>query len=268
MAFSSLDNLVASLPGQIQPYTKASSVSVAGGYMSLWNAAGQPAAGVIAISQTTTGVSPTSATTGAFTYTNNGGGSATTNIARISASSSVTGTVVVYDRLWHGGSFTSANGSISITNPTSTLTRTYGPSANNWQGTELWFEVASALSATATTITITYNDGVGNTGLSATCAVPASAIIGRMFPFVMANGNGIKVITAMSGSAAPTGTFNLVILQRLIEVPIAIAGIAQALDFAGCGFPVIQNNACISFFMVTNTTSTGTLSGVFNMVTN
>ena len=266
MAFTSLDGLVTALPGQIMPYTKSSVTGVAGAYQSLWNAAGNPAAGTIAISQTTTGQIPTYSTTGAFPFTNNGGGGVTTNIARISASSSVQGTLIVYDRLWQGGSFTSVSGSISITNPTTTPNRTYGGSGNVYQTIELWVEIASALSATGTTITATYVDGAGNTGLSATCVVPASAILGRMFPFVMANGNGIQYITALSEVAAPTGTFNLVMIQRFIEIPIAVVGISNALDFAGCGFPLVSNSACIAMFMNCNTTSTGTLSGVFNMV--
>lgn len=269
MAFSSLDNLVAALPGQIEPYTKASITTVAGGYFTLFNVAGQPPAGTIAaLGQLTTGVIPTSSTTGAFPYSNNGGGSITTNVARISANSSSMGTVVLHDRLWHAGSFTSVNGSISITNPTTTPNRTYGPSGNVYQSIELYVEIASALSATGTTITVTYTDGLGNGSLSATCVVPASAILGRWFPFVMANNNGIQYITALAGSAAPTGTFNLVMIQRLIEVPIAIAGVAQTLDFAGCGFPLVKNSACLNFFMVTNTVTSGTLSGVFNLVTN
>jgi hypothetical protein len=268
MAFTSLDNLVAALPGQIEPYTKSTVTSVAGGYQSLWNATGQPGAGVIAISQLTTGVIPTSATAGGFSYTNNGGGAATTNVARLSANSSSAGTLVLYDRLWHGGSFTAVNGSISITNPTTTPNRLYGPSANYYQGFELWFEVASALSATGVTITVTYVDGIGGTGLTATSVIPASAILGRMFPFVMANQNGIQYITALSGSAGPTGTFNLVILQRLIEAPMAVVGVPAALDFAGCGFPLVKNSACLAMFMVCNAVTTGTLSGIFNLVTN
>ncbi len=269
MAFTSLDNLVAALPGQIEPYTKASATSVAGGYQTLFNLAGQPPAGTIAaLGQLTTGVIPTYTTIGAFSFTNNAGGTVTTNIARISANNSVMGTLVLHDRLWHAGSFTSVSGSISITNPTTTPNRTYGPAANVYQAIELWAEIASALSATATTITITYVDGIGNTGLTATCTLPASAILGRWFPFALANNNGIQYITAMSGSAAPTGTFNLVMITRLVEIPMAIAGVSTALDFAGCGFPLVKNSACLSFFMVCNSATTGTVSGVFNLVTN
>ncbi len=269
MAFSSLDQLVAALPGQIEPYTKASITTVAGGYFTLFNVAGQPPAGTIAaLGQLTTGVIPTYTTTGAFSFTNNGGGSITTNVARISANSSSAGTLVLHDRLWHAGSFTSVSGSISITNPTTTPNRTYGPAANIYQAIEIYAEIASALSATPTTITLTYVDGLGNTGLSATVTLPASAILGRWFPFALANNNGIQYITAMSGNAAPTGTFNLVMITRLVEIPMAVVGQSNALDFAGCGFPLVKNSACLNFFMVCNAVTSGTLSGVFNLVTN
>ena len=259
MAISTIDGVVAALPGQICPFTKASLTSVAGAYLSLWTAAGQPGAGAASAGSTTTGAIPTSATAGALSFTNPGSGNS--YVGKAFASSSVQGTVVIYDRLWHGGAYTSASGSISASTTTAVDRDSTGA------GAELWVEIATALSAVATTITVTYVNQAGTGSKTATCAVPASAILGRMFPFVLAAGDtGIRQITAISGSAAPTGTFNLVILRRLIELPLSIAGVAAGGDFAYLGMPRVYDSACIGLFMNTNTTSTGTLSGSQNII--
>jgi hypothetical protein len=241
------------------PFTKASLTSVAGGYISLWSAAGQPGQGALAIGNTTTGIIPTSATAGSFTYANAGSGNL--YLAKAACSSSVTGTVAIYDRLWHGGSYTSVNGTISA-NTTTALTR-----SSTGDGVELWAEISSALSATATTITVTYVNQAGTGSRTATCTLPASAILSRMFPFVLQAGDtGIRQITNISGSAAPTGTFNLVMIERYTEIPITVAGVNSIQDFASTGLPIVDPSACLTIFMTTNTTSSGTLSGTLSLI--
>lgn len=255
------NSYIAALAGQQQrlPFTKASVTSVAGGYISLWASAGLPAAGTLALGNTTTGVIPTSATAGSFRFADAGTGNL--YLAKAAASSSVTGTLCVYDRVWHGGAYTSVNGAISA-NTTTAITR-----SSTGDGVELWAEIASALSATATTITVTYVNQAGTGSRTATCALPASAIASRMFPFVLQAGDtGIRQITNVAGSAAPTGTFNLVMLERLTEIPITVAGVASLQDFAATGLPITEPSACVAMFMTTNTTSSGTLSGTISLI--
>jgi hypothetical protein len=260
MPFSTINALIAALPGQRQAFTKASVTSVAGAYISLWAAAGQPGAGSLSIGNTTTGVIPTDATAGAFPFTNPTA-PAQSHVGRAAAASSSVGTLVLYDRVWHGGSYTSVNGAISANTTTAVDRPADGGEL------ELWAEIATALSATATTITVTYTDQDGNTGNSATATLLASAIASRMFPFALAAGDsGIRQITNIAGSAAPTGTFNLVILRRLAEIPIALAGVAAQVDFAQLGLPRVYDDSCIAMFMNTNTTGSGTLSGSFDLV--
>lgn len=260
MAITTMSGLASALGTATPlPFTKASVTSVAGGYISLWASAGQPGAGSLSIGNTTTGTIPTDATAGAWLF-NNPSSPALSYIARGAAASSVTGTLVLYDRVWHGGSYTSVNGNIS-TSTTTTIDR-YSDGA----GVELWAEIATALSATATTITVTYVDQGGTGSNSATATLLASSIASRMYPFALAAGDsGIRQITNIAGSAAPTGTFNLVMLRRLAEIPIAVAGVAGVFDFAQIGLPPVTDNACLALFMNTNTTSSGTLSGSFTL---
>lgn len=260
MALTTLDQLVAAMPGQALPFTKASVTSVAGAYISLWAAAGLPGAGSLSVGNTTTGVIPDVNTNGSFTFVNPSGGNLS-YLAKCVATSSSVGTITIYDRVWHGGSYTSVNGAISA-NTTTAVTR---PSSG--VALELWAEIATALSATATTITATYVNQAGTGSRSATVTLPASAIASRMFPFALQAGDtGIRQITNLAGSAAPTGTFNVVILRRLIDIPIAIAGVSQVLDFGQLGLPQVLDSSCLAMMMTTNTTSSGTLSGAMSLV--
>ena len=258
MAILTGDNLIAGLLEQIAAFNKQSITTVAGGYFSLWDVAGQPGAGSLSIGNTTVGVIPTDATAGAFPFANPGSGNSYLAMAR--AASSVVGSLILYDRLHHSGSYTSVNGNINTTSQTA-IDRGSGG-----EGVELWAEINSALSATATTITVTYTDQDGNTGNSATCTLPASAIARRMFPFALAAGDsGIRSIQNVAGSAAPTGTFNLVLLRRLADIPMPIVGVAGILNAFALGLPRVYNDACIAMMVNSNSTTSGTIAGSFKL---
>jgi len=82
--------------------------------------------------------------------------------------------------------------------------------------TRLEVEVTTALSATATTLTITYvnQDGVG--GRTATCALVASSVLGRTFLATLQAGDiGVRAVTNVTDTANPTGTVNI---QGVIEI--------------------------------------------------
>jgi hypothetical protein len=260
MAITTNDGLIAAIAaGQMLRYNKASMTTVAGRFFSLWKVGGQPAAGSDP-GNTTTGVIPTDATAGAFPYTNPGGG-LTGYLSRWSAGGAQVGTMMVYDRLWHGGAYTSINGNISTS--TTTAINRYSTGAN----CEAWLEVATALSATATTITLTYVNQDGTGGRTATATALASAIQGSMFKFdLQAGDTGIRQITNIAGSAAPTGTLNVLIIRPLLEIPIAIAGLFNVMDAIATGLPVVENDACLGLMFFANTTSSGAQAGGFSLI--
>ncbi len=254
MAITIMDHIVTAFPGQSRPVSKSSITSVAGAYFTLLNATGQPGAGTLTIGNTTTGVIPTSATDGALPFTNPGAGNSYLLQAEFSSSSP--GSMIVYDRLQHSGSYSFANGNINTTDMTAVDRDSTGA------GVEVWCEINGAMSASACTLTITYTDQSGNTGATGSCVVPASAITARMFPFVLAAGDsGVRSIENLAGSAAPTGSFNVVMLRRLGTIEMAVAGISGIKDFAQLGMPRIYDSACICLMMNTNTTTSGLVTG-------
>lgn len=259
MALTTEAGLNAAFPGQEREFTKANLTSASTAYASLWASVGNPAAGSFSIGNTTTGVIPTSATAGAFAFVNPASGN--TYLGRIKCSAQNAGSMIFYDRLQHSGSYTSSAGTINANDQTAVDRDSSGAAV------EVWCEINSALSATATTITITYTDQDGNTGATGTCTLPASAIAGRMFPFVLATGDsGVRSIEDVAGSAAPTGTFNIVMLRVLAAVPIFAAGQIFQYDWASIGMPRVLDNACIAIMMQTSAGSTGITAGSISII--
>jgi hypothetical protein len=254
MAITTLSGLRDALPGQTRNFTKANITSSSGFYISLWDAVGEPAAGSLSIGNTTTGLIPTDATAGAFSFANPSSGNS--YLGKVTVSCQNVGTLILYDRLHHSGSYTSANGNINTTDMTAIDRYSTG------EGAEIWVEIATALSALATTLTVQYTDQAGSTSATATCVVPASAAARRMFPFTAVIGTlGVRSIENLSGSAAPTGTFNLVILRRLAEIPMSVSGQQVTFDWSDIGISRIYNDACIAMMMQTASGGSGILAG-------
>ena len=97
--------------------------------------------------------------------------------------SPVTGTLLVYDRLWAcSGILTNTTSTQTITTP-GTLTAGRDPLAGD--DVEPWFEVYTAPGATGATWTLTGTDATGNSGRTWTDAHPANAeTAGQFLPTV------------------------------------------------------------------------------------
>jgi hypothetical protein len=68
-----------------------------------------------------------------------------------------------------------------------------------------------------------------------------------MQPIPLQTGDlGISQVTSVVTSATWTsGTFGLTLLKRIVEIPIAVAGVGSSQDWAQVGLPEIPNNACL-----------------------
>lgn len=256
MSITTADGLIAGYSSaQRVPFTKASITTTSGNIYTLLNVSGQPGTGSLSIGNTTTGAIPDNTLSGAYPFTNPGSGNS--YLARMTVMSSTTGTLVLYDRVWHGGSYSFANGTIS-SSTTTAVTRPDSTGAN----LELWAEINTVMSATACTLTVTYTNQAGTTGQSATCTLSASTPTQRMQPFALASGDtGIRQITNIAGSAAPTGSFNLVILRRIAEVGIANTYVATDLDLNELAMPQITNSSCLCMMWCAGGSSSGTILG-------
>ena len=261
MAITTMDGLAAAIAsGQRLVLQKASITAVANFYYTLWTTGGNPSAGG-AVGNIVAGVIPTDATAGspviaAFTGANTG------YLMTFDASSSVAGVLSVYDRLWHSGPHIGTTLHTDTLSGQPALTRV--PNSNYGQ-LELWIEVTAVFAATATTVSVSYQDGNNATQTATHTADVASltaAPVSRMYPLRLANNTGIQKVNSVTigGATNTTGQFNLVIQRNLVDHTCVSPNIGRPKKGPfETGMPIIYADSCLAMMWLATTTSTGTL---------
>lgn len=254
MAITTLDQFIAAATERKLISKTASATSVALNYQSVFAQAGNPGAGTLAGSSTTTGTVPTDATAGTPTISAFGGGN-TGYISRMEFSGSVACRIAVYDLLWKAGAY-AFNVSTSGNSPTSFSSRI--PGGTDYTGLELWYEQVTA-GTLVQNVAVTYNDQGGASSTTGTVAAPAAMILGRMFQLPLAAGDtGIQGVTGVVGTVASAGTFNLLVMRPLGEARIRVAGDAVVQDMMATGMPIIYADSALVIIVAPDSTATGT----------
>lgn len=263
MAIATWDALLAALAtGQRIGWHKLSVTSTAGGFYTMWDVQGDPGAGSLAIGNTTTGLIPTDATAGAFTITDPTGANLLYLAqANIGAAGPLQG--ILYDRLWHAGSF-NANQAIGTPFNLGTATALTRPDANG-ENTEIWLETNVATSNTATSISFTYTNSAGATGRVTPAISIQNFLTRRMLPIPFQSGDiGVRSIQSYttSGTVASAGTFNIVIIRRLFADAIPGSQVGPGPRSAmEIGMPRIYSDSCLALMAYAFTTSTNAWLG-------
>jgi hypothetical protein len=258
MAITTLDGLVAALAaGETRNFMKTPSTTEGAGFFhSLWNAPGAP--GAAGTPPATNGEIPTDATAGAFPFVN-AAGAANNYLGYIAAASTVAGTLVLYDRLWHNSGL--------VGNITTLQSFTQGALTRftSGEGVELWGEVYTAMGATASTFTCIYTDQGGTGSNSATYAHPANALaVGQMFPFVLASGDyGVRDVDSvqLNISTGTAGNFGLLLMKRLVTIPLQTQNVAAVYDAFSSGMREIPDDACLALMIQCSATNQGVIGG-------
>lgn len=257
MAITTMDGLAAAIAGsQDISFYKASMTSAAGFWSSLWAEAGFPSAGSLSIGNTTNGVVPTDATAGSPIIDAFGGGN-TGYIGAWGCISSATGTAVLYDRVFHAGSFVMS--SLTTLNLTSQPSYSGRVPNSNWRECEIWIEVNTVFSASAVTLAVNYQDGSNSAQNTVTTGSLTGYPTKRMFPLGLANDQGVQRINSVTiGGATNTGTFNIVVLRRLCRTTVPTANIGEPrLDFFRTGGQTIFADSCLALMWLGTGTSSG-----------
>lgn len=251
MAITTLDGLIGGTKGAGMIYKSAGQpTTVANAWHSYWAATAIPGAGTLATGNTTAGVIPTEATAGAMPFTNPVSGAS--YIMGATVTSTISGRVLLYDRIFALGALTPTSG--AYTGP---VTGTLINRPADGVGCQIAAEIVTALSAAAHTVTITYINQNGDTGRTATVVLPASAGIGRVFwATLQAGDSGVRRITGVSGSATPpTGTFNLLICRPLLSCGV-VANVPKQLGVPECGLRPLYSGTCAALFFYNPTGTT------------
>lgn len=258
MAITTPDQLIAALNSaqRLNFYKASMTAKAAGTFQSLWTAAGFPAAG--AAPGSASGVAPTKATAGAWSFTNPPGGSHS-YVVGAGASMATLGKLIVYDRLVHTSNLSGTVATAQTVN-SATLTRN-----TDGVGVELWAEVYSATGATAANLTVSYTNSAGMEGrVSPVVGFQVSPVSGQMIPIPLASGDGgvrsVQSVT-LSASTGTAGNFGITLLSRLAEVPVTVANTGVQFDWAALNMVRVPDDACLAFMVHCSATNTGAILG-------
>lgn len=260
MAITTLDGALAGMQWP-RPFAKAvTGTMVAGRPWSTWALAGNPGAG--AYDTTLAGVALTSSTAGCLNFVNPVSGNS--YLARLSASATIAGTLILCDRLWHNGGFTITTTTAQTVN-SATLPARDNTGTTDGAGVLCGIEVSAACGAAAPAPTISYtnsaNTGSRSAGLAfATANSPAA---GSFFPFGLQAGDlGIRSIQSLTlGTSWVSGTINLVMYRPLAYLELTGAFVPNALDALTSGFPRIMDSSCLFLLFIPSTTTTSNIAG-------
>jgi len=191
-------------------------------------------------------------------------------IARFSGNSSVLGTLILVDRLWH-------NSGISVTTTTAQTINSVPWPARDRDGTTNGVDVliglevrtATTNAAANTTMTISYTDelnnagAVGTVGAVAPASFPATAVIGTFQPFALAAGDyGVRSVQSITLAVSlGAGAVHLVAYRVLARIPITLANVEFAVDALTSGFPRLYNNTVPQLIFLPAATTAPVLQG-------
>lgn len=251
--FTTLDGLIAAPKQRITLVKTASMTAVAVSPFSPFALAGDPGAGVLAGTSTTTGVVPTDATAGC-PLINAFGGSATGRLLNVEFGAPVAMRIALFDMLWKAGAY-AFNVNTSGNSPTSFSSRV--PGGTDFTGCEIWYEQVTA-GTLVQNINVTYINQAGTTGrTTGVTAMPAAMIVGRMFCMpLMAGDSGAQGISGVVGTVASAGTFNLLVMRQLWEGRVMVAGDGDIHDYLKTGMPQVFADSALRLVITPDSTAT------------
>lgn len=258
MAISTLDGFIAAAKQYVRILKTGAVTTITAAPFTMFDVAGVPGAGSLTIGNTTTGLVPTDATAGMPTIDAFGGG-ATGYLGAVEYGSSVACRLTLYDRLFHVGS-------VSMTT-LATTTLASQPSYvarlpnSDYTGLEIFLEFNAAVSATATTVTVTYTNESGTTGRSTGATATLASFTNRrllQLP-LQAGDRGVQKIESIivGGTVATTGSVNVVVARRLWSNRVKVANDGGIDDFAATGMPQVYADSALWLVVEADSTTNG-----------
>lgn len=264
MPITSVDDIASGLnSAQVRNFLKLfNAARSSGAFVSGWLASGFPGAGVASPVYTAeSGYACSSATAGALNYTN---ASLQNFLAKASAVSSQTGTLIIADRLWSCSGMGFAASTYTVTTPGSLPARI----TDNGVGVEAWVENFVAAGAATGTLTLNYLNTLGQAKQGVISTVVSAPATAQLQPIPLQAGDlGIsQVVSAVNSATWTSGSFGITLTKRIAEIPLAVAGAGNILDWAQCALAKIPNDACIMFIYQAYNTSAATINGSLSVI--
>lgn len=252
MAISTFDGFIASTKQYLSMMKTTSRPSVATGWFSVFDVAGNPGAGVLAGTSTAAGVVPTAATAGCPTI-DAFGDSAVGYLAQVDYGSSVACRMKIMDMVFKAGAY-AFNAAVALTGQPSYASRMPGGSYGD---TQIWIEAVTAFTGNPT-FTITYTNQSGVTGRTAKLAPGIAPTLGRMLQIPLQAGDmGIQAITNVTCTGATAGTFNVLVMRPLWSGRCRTANDGDVHDLTKTGMPQVFADSALFLAIATDSTATG-----------
>lgn len=264
MAITTFDpGFIASAKQYIRLVKTGGRTTVATGWYSMFDVAGNPGAGVLAGTSTTAGVVPTDATAGTPGISAFGGG-ATGYLAQVDYGNSVASRLKLFDMLFKAGAYAFTAGTTSLTAQPSYSSRVIG--GTDYRDTQIWIEVSTAfVTGTAWQVQVTYTNQAGTAARSSIilpATTAANLTLGRMYQLGLQSGDtGVQkiesVIVTNGGTAMTAGAFNVLVLRPLWSGRCRVANDGDVHDLAKTGMPVVFADSALVMTAASDTTTAG-----------
>lgn len=253
MAITSIDAYVASAKQIVQIFKSASRAAVAATPFSVFDLAGQPGAGTMAVGNTANGIVPTDATAG-YPEINAFGAGNKGYLAGIQFGNRVECRLALYDTLFSAGAY-AFNANTTLTSQPSFSGRV--PNGTDYSNTELWLEAATAFTGSQS-CAITYSNQAGTPGsTTGTVALGVAPTIGRMTRMPLQAGDtGVSKIESVVSTGSSAGTFNVHVMRRLWSGRVQLANGGDIHDLLRCGLVELFADSALRLVVIPDSTAT------------
>ena len=249
MAITTLDGVIAATKRRIVYQKTASRTAVANIPFSVFDLAGNPGAGTLAVGNTANGIVPTDATAG---YPLIATPAASLYLNRIQGRSSVACWLDVYDCLFSAGAY-AFNANTTLASQPSYAARVPN---GDYNGLELWLEAGTAFTGSQS-IRIQYLDQGGAAGDTGTIATGVAPIVGRMFQMPLAAGDsGLQRVDVVTSTVSTVGTFNVHVMRWLWGCRVNGANQGAVANLLQNGLPLIYGDSALRVVVTADSTAT------------
>lgn len=262
MAITTVDGLLAGLQPPIDFIKVGATMEAAGIFHTHFYSSGNPGA-AIANGQALSGAALTSYS-GQIPFTNPVSGN--TYLARLTASATTAGKLVLIDRLWHNDTIVEAT-TTGVTINSATLPARDRNGSTDGTGVNVAIEVSAATTnagaVTNTTLTYTNSTNTGGTKTATITSFPATAQAGTFVPFQLAAGDvGVRSLGTLTlGTSYGGGTIHLVMYRVIAELALPLANVGAQIDAFTGGFPRLYDNSVLQLLWMPSATTATNITG-------
>ena len=264
MTIATLDAYIASAKQQINYCKTASRTTIANAWFSVFDLAGNPAAGTLAGASTTAGVVPTgsvAAPTSGVPGVNNFAGGATGYLSTVDFGGTVAARIFLADCLFKAGAY-AFNAATSLSAQPSYASRV--PGGTDFSGTQIWIEAVTAFTGNLS-VAVTYTNQAGVTAhTTGTVATGTAPTLGRMIQLPLQAGDtGVQKIESVTATVATVGTFNVLVLRPVWTGRCRVANDGDVHGLDKTGMPIVFDGtaaagaSALMLFMNADSTSSG-----------